>query len=48
MNIRDTITYASMVPMVFGIVSGLIFSAILGATAFAGIVIGLAEWLYGF
>ena len=47
MNIRDTLTYATIVPTVIGIVSILICSAILAATAFAGVVIFLAEWLHG-
>ena len=46
MNIRDTITYATIVPMVFGIVGTLICMAIVGATGVAGIVIGLAEFLH--
>ncbi len=47
MNIRDTLIYASMVPMVFGIVAGLICIAIVGATGVAGVVIFLAETLHG-
>ena len=47
MNIRDTLTYASIVPMVFGIVATLIGIAIVGATGVAGIVIGIAELLHG-
>ena len=47
MNIRDTLLYASMIPMVFAIVATLIFAAVLAATGIAGIVINLAEWLHG-
>ena len=47
MNIRDTLTYMSMVPMVFGILAGLIALAIIGATGVAGIIITLAEFMNG-
>ena len=47
MNIRDTLIYLAMIPMVFGIVSVLIVGAVLAATGVAGIVINLAEWLHG-
>ena len=47
MNIRDTLTYATIIPMVFGIVGILIFTAVVGATGVAGIVIGIAELLHG-
>lgn len=46
MNIRDTLTYITMIPMTFGIVTGLIALAIIGATGVAGVVIGLAEMLH--
>lgn len=47
MNIKDTIVYFSMIPMVFAIVAGLVFAAVLAATGVAGIVIFLAETLHG-
>ena len=47
MNIRDTLTYMTMIPMVFGILAGLIAMAIIGATSVAGVVIGLAEFMNG-
>ena len=45
MNVRDTLTYLSIIPMVFGILVTLAFMVLLGSTTFAGIVIGIGEWL---
>ena len=45
MNIRDTLTYLSMIPMIFGILTTLAISALLCSTIVAGIVIGLGEWI---
>jgi len=47
MNIKDTLTYMTMIPMVFGILAGIIAMFIIGSTFVAGIVITLAEFLHG-
>lgn len=47
MNIKDILTYASFVPMVFGIVGLLAFGALFATTGVAGVIILLAETLHG-
>ena len=45
MNIKDTLTYLMMVPLVFGILASIIAMIVIGATGVAGVVIGVGEWL---
>lgn len=45
MNVRDALTYLSIIPMVFGLLLTLALIMLLGSTTFAGVVIGVGEWL---
>ena len=45
MKVRDTLTYLSMIPMVFGILGMIAVMALAGTTFVAGVVIGVGEWL---
>lgn len=45
MDTQDIISYAKMIPMVFGVLSMLAITALLGSTVVAGIIIGIGEWI---